>query len=272
MRSPLSLIGLVPAAGRATRLAGVAGSKELVLVPGPSVPGPIVPEPVTPGAGDPGSGDTGTPRPVAEFLLAALTAAGVERAYVVLRTGKWDVVEHFAASPPRALRLAFLATPGTPSIPATLDLAYPFVRDATVVTGFADSCFTPLDAVDRALRRHRRDGAAVTLALFPSDRPDKTDMVELDGDRVVGFRVKPGPCGFEHTFGAAVWGPELTEFLHDFLESVPSRDSELQVSEMLTAALAAGLRIDAELSPAGRYVDVGTPEDLARVRASGIEA
>ncbi len=246
------LIGLVPAAGRATRLTGVTGSKELVPVPGPEASSPL--------------------RPVAAFLLSALEEAGVERVYLVLRTGKWDVVEHFATSPPSQARLAYLMTTGTPSIPASLDLAYPFVRGATVLTGFADSCFTPLDAVARALRRHGASGAAATLASFPSDRPDKTDMVELDGNEVVGFRVKPGPCELRYTFGAAVWGPRFTEFLHDFLERTPAGESELQVSEVMTAALAAGLRIDAELSPEGRYVDVGTPEDLARVRASGIES
>jgi glucose-1-phosphate thymidylyltransferase len=251
MSSGRALIGLIPAAGRGTRLAGLAGSKELLAVPG------------TDGSGRPG--------PVAGHLLEALARAGVERAYVVLRTGKWDVVEHFTAAPPRDVRLAYLATAGTPSIPASLDLAYPFVRGATVVTGFADSCFTPLDAVGRALRRHRGNGAAVTLALFPSDRPDKTDMVELDGNRVTGLRVKPGVCGLEYTFGAAVWGPEFTDFLHDDLPRARSSGSELQVSEVLVRALEAGLRIDAELSPAGRYIDVGTPEDLARARAGGIE-
>ncbi len=252
MSSGRTLIGLVPAAGRGSRLSGIAGSKELVPVPG--VDG------------------SGRPCPVARYLLEALAKAGVELVYVVLRTGKWDVAEHFTAEPPGDVRLAYLTTSGTSSIPASLDLAYPFVRGATVVTGFADSCFTPLDAAGRALNRHRRDGAAVTLAVFPSDRPDKTDMVELDGNRVTGLRVKPGACDLEYTFGAAVWGPEFTEFLHDELPRPHSRGSELQVSEVLVGALEAGLRIDAELSPRGRYVDVGTPEDLSRVREHGIQA
>ncbi len=247
------LIGLIPAAGRATRLRGIAGSKELLAVPAPV--------------------DAGEPGPVAGYLLRAMAEAGVERAYVVLRTGKWDVPAHFAeAEPPLGLPLAYLVTPGTSSIPATLDFAYPYVRGATVVTGFPDSCFTPLAAVRRAVERHRANLTAVTLALFPSDRPDKTDMVELDGERVVGFRVKPGPCELDCTFGAAVWGPELTEFLHEFLtprEGTTPR-GELQISQVLEAALAAGMAIDGEISPRGRYVDVGTPEDLERIREIGI--
>ncbi|MCZ6727090.1 MAG: NTP transferase domain-containing protein [Acidobacteria bacterium] len=255
MAAPRPLIGLVPAAGRATRLGDISGCKELLRVPGP--------------AGD------GEQRPVAEYLLRAMAQAGVERAYIVLRHGKWDIPARFGPALPDGPRLAYLVTPGTASIPATLDVAYPFVRDANVVTGFPDSCFTPGDAVARAVCRHLTGGAGVTLALFRSDRPDKTDMVELDGGRVSGFRVKPGPSELEYTFGAAVWGPELTEFMHALLAQREASAgekltySELQISEVLGAALAAGIVIDADISPAGRYVDVGTPEDLARVRRTG---
>ena len=247
------LLGLIPAAGRATRLQGVVGSKELQAVRPP--------------------GEGLEPVPVAGYLLRAMAEAGVERAYLVLRAGKWDIPAHFAlAPPPLGLPLAYVVTPGTSSIPATLDVAYPYVRGATVVTGFPDSCFAPLDAVGRAVERHRSGRAAVTLALFPSGRPDKTDMVQVEGERVVGLRVKPGPCGLDYTLGAAIWGPDFTEFLHGFLtrpEKTPA-DRELQISQVMAAALAAGLEIDCEPSPLGRYVDVGTPEDLARMREAGI--
>jgi glucose-1-phosphate thymidylyltransferase len=234
------------------------------------VPGPRLAE----ATGEKGTEDR---RPVVEFLLRALSEAGVGRAYIVLRTGKWDIPAHFGTSPPTLdMELAYLATEGTASIPATLDVAYPFVRDATVVTGFADSWFSPLDAVRRTVHQHREGTSAVTLTLFPSDRPDKTDMVELEDDEVVGFRVKPGPCELEYTFGAAVWSPPFTEFLHDHLREssgagpVPTPSQELQVSQVLDAALAAGLRIAALRSPRGHYIDVGTPEDLERVRGFGI--
>ena len=40
----------------------------------------------------------------------------------------------------------------------------------------------------------------------------------------------------------------------------------------MEAALVEGMEIDGELSPQGRYVDVGTPEDLARMQESGISS
>jgi glucose-1-phosphate thymidylyltransferase len=180
---------------------------------------------------------------------------------------------YWATSPPSEffLRVNHQILGSQASVPASLDVAYPFVAGCTVVTGFADSCFAPADALRRAVDRHRSGRAAVTLAVFASDRPDKTDMVELDGERVTGFRVKPGPCELEHTFGAAVWSPEITELLHHFVQSEDAaRDGELQLSEVFGAVLDAGFSIDAERSPGGRYVDVGTPEDLERFRSRGL--
>lgn len=243
------LVGLVAAAGLASRLPDIEGSKELLEVP---------------------DGEGGE-RPVITVLLSALGRAGVERVFVVLRTGKWDIPSRLADNadlPP----IAYLATHGTASIPASLDVAHPFTREATVVSGFADSCFAPLDGLRMAVERHRSSDAAVTLALFASDRPDKTDMVEVDGDRVIGLRVKPGPCDLELTFGGLVWSPAVTELMHGLLAdetwveaaAVPHR--ELQVSHLLEAVLREGWVIDSVRPTGGRYVDVGTPEDLERIR------
>ena len=65
MAVPTQLIGLVPAAGRGTRLGGIAGSKEMVPVP---------------------TAGSGASAPVSAQLLRCLAQAGVERAYVMLRT------------------------------------------------------------------------------------------------------------------------------------------------------------------------------------------
>ena len=70
------LIGLVPAAGQASRLGPLPGSKELL--------------PIGFRAGSAGP----EPRVPFQELRTALRAGGVERAFVVLRPGKWDVPAH----------------------------------------------------------------------------------------------------------------------------------------------------------------------------------
>jgi glucose-1-phosphate thymidylyltransferase len=240
---PSDIVGLVPAAGRARRLPGLAGSKEA--------------QPVD------------ANRVISQDLLDALARAGVGTAFVVVRAGKWDLPELYGPGPPRvALRLAWLITRGTGSVPASLDLAYPFVRDRVVVTGFPDCRFHPADAIDQILRQHRESGRIV-LGLFPSDRPDKTDMVELGADgRVASLCVKPGDVGLRYTWLFAAWGPTFTEFLHEFLQGgeASQRQDELHTSEVFQAALDRGMAVDAVRFDDGEFLDIGTPEDLRRLR------
>ncbi|MFQ5525145.1 MAG: NDP-sugar synthase [Thermoanaerobaculia bacterium] len=255
------LVGLIPAAGLGTRL-GLTGSKELAPV-----------------AASEGTGEAGGPlerRPVATTLLDALGAARIETAYVVLRTGKWDVPEGLGDRGDAMPRLAYIVTEPTRSIPETLNRARRFVLGAQVMLGFPDVVFSPRDAVLELLAARERLTTDVVLALFPSERPDKTDMVQLDGDRVTGFRIKPGPCVLEYTWILATWGDAFTEFLSAFLGRTggePPAGSvlpELQISQVLDAALEEGLTIGACPLPQGRFIDVGTPDDLARAREGAL--
>ncbi len=246
------LVGLIPAAGVGSRL-GSQSSKELA---------PIA---------DLG-GESGQWRPVVSSLLDAMGAAGIETAYVVLRRGKWDIPDQLAKRGDTPPRIGYVVTNRTKSIPETLDRARPFVRSCDVLLGFPDVVFHPTTAACEVLAARRRTGADVVLALFPSERPDQTDMVEVRGEWVTGFRVKPGRCELEYTWLLGAWGESFTEFLGSYLdrtEGVPPPGSslaELQMSQVLEAALGGGLTIGACTFPEGRFIDIGTPEDLARAQ------
>ncbi len=242
-------MGLVPAAGRGTRLGRLSFSKELYPVPGVGVEGR--PE----------------PRPVIEHLLEALAAAGIEEAFVLLRAGKGDVAAHLGEGLPGGPRLAYLELESSGSIVETLDRAYPLVRGCRVAMGFPDVLFRPADAFVPLLDRLERSDAAVVLGLFPTDRAAKSDMVRTGaGGRVTAIEIKPARTALAHTWMLAVWRPVFTEHLHRFAASAPPRPDgrELYPSDALTAALGDGLPIDSVRFETGSCLDVGTPEDLAR--------
>ena len=240
-------IGLIPAAGRATRLGLEKGSKEIVPV----------------------ASETGS-RPVIEILLDAMGWAGIDNTYVVLRDTKWDVPATLLHRQREAWpQLAYLMTPGTGSIPETVDVAHPFVRDADVVLGFPDVWFRPRPALAGLLAARARADHDVVLALFPSERPDKTDMVEVEGALVTGLRTKPGPCDLTHTWILATWGPRFTSFLHGYLDASSTHEAdeaplELQMSHVFEAALTRGISIGAHFVHDGHFIDIGTPDDMAR--------
>lgn len=253
------LVGLIPAAGRALRLGGAGGlgglSKEVLPV-----------------------GRSG--RPAAAFLLDRFARAGIGRAYVVLRAGKWDVAERLASAAGRGPwpDLAYLVLGESSSVAETLDRARPFVRGLRVALGFPDVLFHPADAFMRVRARQEESGADAVLGLVPTDRPAKADVVEATPEgRVVRVRIKPGP-GEElpappWTWVAAVWGPAVTELLHRKVAEVREEarrgpaGRELYPGDVLARALQDGLRVEAVTFPEGRHLDIGTPEDLERAQA-----
>lgn len=248
-----SVVALVPAAGRASRLRGLPGSKEIYPV-----------DPFRPAAGA-----VPRPRPVCEYLLEALVAAGVRQAYVILRPGKWDIPEHLGALE-LDIDLAYLTIPDSPSVVHTLDRAFPFIQDRRVALGFPDIVFQPREAFQRVLERQQATGAQVVLGLFPTDQGHRSDMVEMDAEgRARRIVVKQPGTELRFMWSIAIWTPRFTDYLHRFLErsvafpqAENGRRRELFVGDVVQAAIDDGLEVQTVVFAEGSILDVGTPEGL----------
>ncbi len=246
------VIGLMPAAGRADRLGVLPCSKEIF--------------PLGFRAGEDG---LERPRPVCGRLLESFARAGVSRAFILLRKGKWDIPALLGDGSALGLPLAYLAFEPTASVPETLDRAYPFVAEATVALGFPDIVVEPKGAYRPLLRRLRETGAEVVLGLFPTDQSWKCDMVELDaGSKVRRIVIKQAETTLRFTWSIAVWGPELSRYLHDFVAEGRAADTaETYVGDVIQAAIDDGMTVIGERFEEGSFLDVGTPEDLRRAAA-----
>ena len=249
------IIGLIPAAGLASRLAPLPCSKELLPLWFPR------------------DASARSPRPVCLSLLTKMRQAGVGRAYLVLRDGKWDIPQVLGNGDGAGLRLAYLIASVPYGPPFSLDEAYPFIRHAVIAFGFPDILFEPEDVYARLLACHEAGEADVVLGLFPAHQASAMDMIEVDDcGRVRDLVIKPAHTHLRMAWICAVWSPAFTEFLHAHLTTVmPSRGStvsttntELSVGHVLQAALAAGLRMEAVFFDNGRYLDIGTPEGMAQ--------
>jgi glucose-1-phosphate thymidylyltransferase len=73
----VEILGLVPAAGQATRISPLPCSKELY---------PVALQPGKSGA---------RPKVVSQYLFEHMRRAGIRKAYVILREGKWDIPAYF---------------------------------------------------------------------------------------------------------------------------------------------------------------------------------
>jgi glucose-1-phosphate thymidylyltransferase len=260
-RTP-DLVGLVPAAGSASRIAPLPCSKELF----PIGFGPV-------------AGDTGPrPKPVASYLLERMAAAGVRKAFVVLRDGKWDIPSYFGGGDRIGLDLAYLVVRKSFGVPFTIDHAYPFLKDSAVAFGFPDILYWPEDALGSLVRRRESSAAEIVVGVVPTRRPEKEDLVELDErGQITAIEIKRESSDLRHTWMLAVWGPAFTEFMHAFVADVEPevsasqglwRGRELYAGDVLWAALQNGLTHETVVFEEGGYIDIGTPDELSRaVRA-----
>jgi glucose-1-phosphate thymidylyltransferase len=246
------VIGLIPAGGEASRIAPLPCSKELYPIGLRLV-----------------DGDRGVrPKVAAHYLLEKMRLAGITKAYIVLREGKWDIPGYLRDGSMLDMHLAYLIMNVPFGVPFTLDQAYPFVRGAIVAFGFPDILFEPDQAFVQLLSYVKSGSAAAALGLFPADQPDKVDMVELDNEtQVRRIVVKPRQTQLRYSWGIAVWTPVFTEFLHQYVSSRTASVSikaELSVGEVFQAAIEKKLRVDGVQVSDKPYLDIGTSEGLVR--------
>jgi glucose-1-phosphate thymidylyltransferase len=254
------VVGLLPAAGHATRMAPLPCSKELY---------PIGFRPVN-------EGRERRPKVACHYLLEEMRAAGITKAYVVIREGKWDIPAYLRDGGILEMDLAYLVVQGSLGVPYSLDEAYPFVGDVAVAFGFPDILFNGEFAFKQLLSHQAENEADILLGLFPGDQPDNMDMVDVDENRRVReIVIKPQSTELRYSWDIALWTPAFTEFLHSHLASsdLATTASELSVGHVIQAAIRAGLRVQGLPVSEEPYLDVGTPAGLARaIRRFGAEA
>lgn len=249
-----AIVGLLPAAGTAARLSPLPCSKEIFPIGFHSSESKIGLR----------------PKVSAHYLIEKMQRAGAQKAYFILRGGKWDIPAYFGDGGMVGLPLGYLMMGRPDGVPFTLDQAYPFVGEATVLFGFPDILFQPGDAFVRLLDRQAETGASLVIGLFPAHQPHKMDMVDLGPHgRVLGIKIKPRRTHLRFTWIIAVWDNRFSDFMHEFvahrktLQLDAASRHELYLGDVIQAAIQEGERVENVLFSDGSYIDIGTPEDLS---------
>lgn len=242
--------GVLPAAGKGERIAPLPCSKELFPV----------------GFHKEQGRKKQHPKVVSHYLLEKMRAAGAVKAFVIIRDGKWDIPAYFGDGEGVDMDLAYLMMNRPDGAPYTVDQAYPFLQQDIVIFGFPDILFTPDNVFELLLEKQEQTNSDIVLGLFPADNPHKMDMVDLDAEnKIRDICIKPNQTDLLYTWIVAVWTPVFSRFMHRYLQQDAEKvKRELFVGDVVLAAIHAGIPTEAVLFDQGRYVDIGTPEDLAR--------
>ena len=247
-----NVIGLIPAAGKGTRISPLPCSKELFPVGFHEVK-------------HNGSAKL-LPKVVSHYLIDQMQTAGVEEIVMVVSSGKMDILEYFGSGSAFDLRIMYLFDDNLRGMPRSMDLAWPWLQERTVVFGMPDTIFSPSDVYDRMLSRLEEDQADVMLGVFHTDRPQKLCVVRLDGEgKVVHMEDKPTVTDLTIAWGCGCWSPKFSAFMHQFLQENPiaADGKEIVLADIFLAAMEEGLAVHGIYFEEGEYLDVGTPLHLA---------
>ena len=224
--------GIIPAAGRGSRIQPLAFSKELLPV------------------GSRVLNDVERPCAVSEYLVERLIRGGADKICFVIGSGKHDIIEYFGDQYGGA-HLIYVVQSQPAGLCDAIFRAAPLIdRNETVAVGLPDTVWFP----NTALTTLPDD--ALSFLLFPVERPDQFDAVVMtEDDRVIEIRVKQRNPGTRWIWGAFKMPGQV---FHDLHRLWLTRDrSDEYFGTLVNAHIAAGgWAVGRRTGEA--YVDVGT--------------
>jgi glucose-1-phosphate thymidylyltransferase len=214
------------------------------------------------------------------YLLEKMQLAGAANVYIVIREGKWDIPAYLGDGSGLGISIAYLMMNAPFGVPFTLDQAYSFVKDAVILFGFPDILFLPKNAFEVMLQRQLETRADMVLGLFEAPEPGEVDMVHLnEAGHIDGIEIKNPASTAKYCWINAVWTPAFTEHLHRFVKndlemrhrqetSSAHPKPEMQMGTVLEDAINAGLTVAPVIFEHGRFLDIGTPENVLKASCS----
>lgn len=239
-------IGLIPAAGKGERL---------------SFPFPKELYPVIEG---------NSYRPVSHFVLENILLAGVKHISIVINDTKHQLIKYFGNGHRFGCDISYVVQEQrndgfyktkTPGLAEAMDTPYHLTRDKIVFFGMADTIIVPKDFFKTAFMALSPE-VDVILCMFHTDRPEKSGMVRLlEDDIVEGIDDKPSQTELEWMWGAMIWRPVFTDFFHEWVNKKHVTD----YAQIYNDAITNGIRFKGVRFNDGKYLDMGTYNDVLRL-------
>lgn len=239
------LIGLIPAAGKGVRL-GLPYPKELY---------PVIRE--------------NRYKPISQFVVTNMTVAGIQHIVFVINQNKHQLIGFFGDGHRFGCNLSYVVQEQrlhegkstSPGLANALDSAYHLVKGKTVCFGMADTIMQPENIFSVGLNAATPEDDVIFL-LFTTKRPEKFGMVQVDEYQLVKQIIdKPQQTNLTEMWGAIIWRPRFTEFLHESVTIENISDFAL----IMNNAIKAGYQFRGVHIQEGVYIDLGTYEEIAEL-------
>jgi dTDP-glucose pyrophosphorylase len=224
--------GIIPAAGKGSRIQPLAFSKELLPV------------------GSRLDGATERPLAVSEYLVERMIRGGASKICFVVSPGKSDILEYYGSKVYSA-DVCYTVQTQPSGLCDAIFCALPFIADDEhVLVGLPDTIWFPEDGFTYL------DDDVLSFLLFPVARPELFDAVVTDDSgSVVEIQVKQPGARSNWVWGAFKIPARTFQELHRLWRERDQQDEYF--GTLVNAWLAQGGRASG-VHAGERYVDVGT--------------
>lgn len=246
----LNLVGLIPAAGKGTRLAPFPCPKELFPVGYQD----YTIEGVT----------HRRPKVVSQYLIENIIRAGASKLFMIVGEGKGDLMKYYGCGEQFNADICYLYQDEPRGMPEALALANPWIdSDQTVIFGMPDTIIEPANNFSQLLNFHQQENADLTLGLFQTTSPRKFGMVCTDELNNVVYTVdKPEKSKLTFMWGSACWNHKFSQLIKEVIESNKDGSREIVLGDVFNLAIEKELRVKGCIVEEGKYMDIGTSEEL----------
>jgi len=236
----MKYVGIIPAAGLASRLGPLGYPKELL--------------PITYVQGE---GGHLRPLPVIEASLRQLRTAGIDRCMVITSERKPELAQYLGGGGAIGLDIAYVQQSQAQGLAAAVALTLPWTSGSANCLLLPDTIVRPLDSLKTMRETFEARGADLVLGVFPTGKPNELGPVRFAADgKVIEVQDKPAKTDLTNSWGLAIWGDRFSQL-------IAAAPANANLGLLFHQAAQSGLNVIACWFENGEFHDVGTPKGLA---------
>ena len=243
------IVGVIPAAGKGTRLSPFPCPKELFPIGYQE----MIVDGIT----------QKRPKVISQYLIENIINAGAEKLFLILGEDKFDIMRYYSDGARFNVDISYLYQEKLYGMPYALNLIHNWLTDEIVLFGMPDTIIEPGNAFQQLIKYHLFTKSDLTLGLFKTDNPSKFGMVDFDADNKVRCIIdKPKSTNLKYMWGCACWSPSFSELMNNYLNEHPFVGKEILLGDIFQHAVDSNLCVSAIKFSDGNYIDIGTVDEL----------
>ena len=235
--------GLIPAAGRGTRLEPItlAIPKELLIV-----------------------GD----KAIIEYVINAMKQAGITEITIVVGWRKHAILDYLGSGERLGVKLTYVVQDKRDGLGKAVFSGKHIIGDAPFMVVLGDNFFYPQTFLIDILRFHQETGADATIGVSEVQDPSRHGMIKpAEGNVISDIVEKPNPKNSPSNLGCIgvyIFNPSIFDAIK---KTKPGLNGEYQLTDSIKILVESGKKVlFKEID--GTHIDVGTLEDLKKANLS----